>query len=78
MEQWQWSQNKVGSSISNATAPQKQLPFTVDSVIAFLAGLFQDAPIVRLFGGNATRLGCPLLAISGHTAGSSRTSAFHP
>ena len=29
IEQWQWPQNSVGSSISKRTAPQKQEPLTV-------------------------------------------------
>ncbi len=46
--------------------------------LASLPDLFHDAPIVRVFGGNAKRFECPLVAISGHTAGTSRTSALPP
>ena len=48
------------------------------ALITNLARLLHGVPIVRVFDDNAKRFGCPRLAISGHTAGSSRTSALPP
>jgi hypothetical protein len=46
MEQWQCPQNSVGNSISNLTAPQKQLPVTIDEVMGHL----HSADIHRMTG----------------------------
>ena len=40
--------------------------------------LDHDAPIVSMFGDNAKRLECPLVAISGHAERVARASALPP
>jgi len=42
MLQWQCPQNKVGSSIVNCTAPQKQLPGTSLFVILYHQEIYAD------------------------------------
>ncbi len=45
------------------------------ALITNLARLLHGVPIVRVFGGNAKRFECPLMAISRHPEGCTITSA---